>query len=165
MTAGPHPDQLASLAASWGRFLHHETGYVPAFLQLSGIENISVMPIAGGGFSNIYSGTYCGEEIILKYPRSFQETQIRQMEKAIEREAMVMMFTSHPNLLAPIGTYRDEKRGLALVLPFMKNGNAKEYLRGEEYLRREAVSGAVAMRMVRSLQSHHKANCSQTDRS
>jgi hypothetical protein len=59
--------------------LSENCGILPPILSITGIENCSKEPVAGGGFADIFRASYRGEDVALKRLRDFQVHQQREM--------------------------------------------------------------------------------------
>ena len=52
------------------------TGEFPSSLILRGIDRLSSYPILGGGFADIWKGTYKGQEVAIKILRTFKRDTV-----------------------------------------------------------------------------------------
>lgn len=48
-------------------------GLLPSGIYLLGIQNISLRPVSGGGFADVYKGLYNGQLVALKVARIFED--------------------------------------------------------------------------------------------
>lgn len=54
-------------------------GILPSSLSITGVENCSQEPVAGGGFADIFLASYQGKHVALKCLRDFHIHQGREL--------------------------------------------------------------------------------------
>ncbi|KAJ7466906.1 kinase-like domain-containing protein [Mycena latifolia] len=119
---------LLKLSTKSGR---HPRCFGLSDLQLHGNQ------VAAGSFGDVWKGRVHGETVSVKVMRVYQEADVEALVKASRayhrfyREALIWRQLSHPNLLPFFGVYylEDTKSRLALVSPWMENGNIARYLK------------------------------------
>ncbi|KAJ7651271.1 kinase-like domain-containing protein [Roridomyces roridus] len=84
--------------------------------------------VAGGSFSDVYTGCPHGQRVAVKMMRVFEESDIDAVLKGFSREAVIWRQLSHPNLLPFYGLYKFRQR-LCLVSPWMENGHVRAFLK------------------------------------
>ncbi|KAH7910564.1 kinase-like domain-containing protein [Hygrophoropsis aurantiaca] len=101
----------------------------PQSFVLKDIE-IASTPCAITGFSDVHRGSARGKQLAVKKIRLVGEEAIENILKTCARETMIWSHLSHPNLLPFYGIfYADkEKSRIALVSPWMENGDLEKYL-------------------------------------
>ncbi|KAJ3554084.1 hypothetical protein NP233_g12496 [Leucocoprinus birnbaumii] len=108
-------------------------GTYPQNLALQGIQ-FEPTPQASGSFGDIYQGMLAGYPVSLKVNRVYKRSKhnVKHFISTYAKEAVVWSQLKHPNLLPFYGIFRlDESHGhgrIALVSPWMENGNISEYL-------------------------------------
>ncbi|KAJ7651279.1 kinase-like domain-containing protein [Roridomyces roridus] len=102
----------------------------PRCFTLADLDHEQLM--AGGSFSDVYTGYLHGQRVAVKMMRVFGESDIETILKAFGREAVIWRQLSHPNLLPFFGLYRFRQR-LCLVSPWMENGHVRGFLKEHSY--------------------------------
>jgi len=105
------------------------SGLYPECLVLSGMK-IKGDAVAGGGFGDVYKGSFKGYEIAVKVLKVYQKSDIHKLLKEFSSEAVTWRQLSHPNVLPFYGVFhldRDPPK-LCLACPWMKNGNVVDFL-------------------------------------
>ncbi|KAJ7633219.1 kinase-like domain-containing protein [Roridomyces roridus] len=88
--------------------------------------------VAGGSFSDVYTGYLHGQRVAVKMMRVFDQSDINALLKGFSREAVIWRQLSHPTLLPFYGLYKFRQR-LCLVSPWMENGHVRAFLKKESY--------------------------------
>ncbi|KAJ7651265.1 kinase-like domain-containing protein [Roridomyces roridus] len=88
--------------------------------------------VAGGSFSDVYSGYLRGQSVAVKMMRVFDGTDVDEVLKEFGKEAIIWRQLCHPNVLPFYGLYTFLGR-LCLVSPWMENGHIRGYLKRETY--------------------------------
>ncbi|KAF9789636.1 kinase-like domain-containing protein [Thelephora terrestris] len=81
-------------------------------------------PVAFGGFSDVWEGTYDGKKVCIKRLRITQQTR-KVIGKAFCKEAVMWKRLKHPNIVGFIGV---TQKPLRFVSEWMPNGTLTEYL-------------------------------------
>lgn len=137
-------------------FLHtlikvsRKTGLYPNGLLQTGAILQGEMAVAAGNSCDIWKGTYNGQVVAIKVPRSYETADPRktlkvslyhqshspavliQIQQNTSNEALVWRQLRHKNILPFLCLcHLDASRDPAnsLVIPWMQNGNIQEYLR------------------------------------
>ena len=63
----------------------HERAVLPPGLFLSGVERDGSHPVGGGGFSDVWKGTYQGQAVAIKILRVFTNQDNAEMRKVCAR--------------------------------------------------------------------------------
>ncbi|EJD00249.1 kinase-like protein [Fomitiporia mediterranea MF3/22] len=127
-----------------------KTGVLPKHLFLSGIKRIGENPIAGGGFADVWKGKSGERTVALKVIRIFglanpNESQHQEFCK----EAMIWRQFRHQNILPFYGVCIDEfSPRLALVSPWMRNGDVLSYLKENDGVNHIAVIAGIALGLL-----------------
>ncbi|TDL16963.1 kinase-like protein [Rickenella mellea] len=102
----------------------------PDCLIVVGVKRTGVDPVAGGGFADVWNGTWGGQPVALKalriYVKSIKEKALREFA----HEATVWRQLCHPNILPFCGVFKGDENfdRLCLVSPWMDSGNVMQYL-------------------------------------
>ncbi|KAJ7628448.1 kinase-like domain-containing protein [Roridomyces roridus] len=88
--------------------------------------------VAGGSFSDVYSGYLQNQCVGVKMMRVFAESDVEVVLKGFGREALIWRQLSHPNLLPFYGLYKFRQR-LCLVSPWMHNGTIRAFLKSSPH--------------------------------
>ncbi|KAH8832263.1 kinase-like domain-containing protein [Flagelloscypha sp. PMI_526] len=117
------------LCLRWLRKLARQSGRLPLSFYLRNLR-IESEQIGGGGYSDIYTGSFGGWPVCFKVLRIFQGAERRQrVLKEFCHETLVWRQLHHPNVLPFLGVTETLFPGrFCLVSPYMKNGNAISYL-------------------------------------
>lgn len=59
--------------------LSEKCGILPSSLSITGVDNCSQEPVAGGGFADIYLASYKGKRVALKCLRDFHIYHEREL--------------------------------------------------------------------------------------
>ncbi|KAJ7929734.1 kinase-like domain-containing protein [Mycena leptocephala] len=110
--------------------LSEDSRLLPRCFALTGLEQ--ERQVAGGSFSDVYTGVLRGQSVAIKMMRVFENSDIDALLKGFGREALLWRQLSHPNLLPFYGLYYFQKR-LCLVSPWMENGHIRAFLKKETY--------------------------------
>ncbi|KAJ3485614.1 hypothetical protein NLI96_g4829 [Meripilus lineatus] len=107
-------------------------GVVPEALILKGSITSGRDSIAGGGFTDVFKGTYQQTPVAIRRPRIFQVSDNSARErtrKAFYKEALIWHQLDHPHILPLLGIIEDPSGfTISMVLPWMENGNVRQYL-------------------------------------
>ncbi|KAJ3482581.1 hypothetical protein NLI96_g6880 [Meripilus lineatus] len=108
------------------------SGIVPQALILKGFVISNVDSIGGGGFADIYQGTYRQVPVALKRLRVFQtleESKRLSLRKAFYQEALIWHQLDHPHVLNLLGVGEDASGRMPyMVLPWIEYGNVRQLL-------------------------------------
>jgi hypothetical protein len=66
------------MCQSWIRKITRQTGVLPNSFVLRGVTKSTEHPVSGGGFADIYQGSYKGREVALKVLRVFVTEENRK---------------------------------------------------------------------------------------
>jgi len=115
---------------SWIRKIVRHTGALPSSFFLEEVMRSSDHPVAGGGFADIYIGSYGGIRVALKVLRIYgTQNQRREAVKAVAHEAIFWKNLDHPHILPFLGISNDAfVPHLCLVSPWMSHGNIMDYI-------------------------------------
>ncbi|KAG6917342.1 hypothetical protein DXG01_002913 [Tephrocybe rancida] len=105
-----------------------KSGLYPICYELKGVVQDSQDPVTGGGFADIYKGSFGGQVVCLKTLRVYQESQLEHILKQFSKEVILWGQLSHINVLPIYGLYQFKKR-LCIVAPWMENGDIVTYLK------------------------------------
>ncbi|KAJ3484484.1 hypothetical protein NLI96_g5603 [Meripilus lineatus] len=101
---------------------------VPASLRQKGVVCNDKDSCSGGSYADIYRGLCGSREIALKRLRNFGSAEC--LPKELLRELLIWGNLSHPHVAPLLGVDNSTfKHSTCLVLPWMKNGSLREYLR------------------------------------
>ena len=124
-------------------------GIVPSTLYLQTVKRTGSAPFAGGGFSDVWMGELDGVLVVLKVMRFFEGTDDLDSKykvgitpvidgnydtyshrKILCKEAIVWRDLIHPNILPFLGICKNAFGPLlALVSPYMENGDVLSYVK------------------------------------
>jgi len=109
--------------------LAKSAGVFPRCYELRGVEYNRDLPVAGGGFAEVFRGEYEGEAICLKVVRVYQKQEADEVLRVNVNELTLWAHLQHENILPFYGTYLDPPtQRICLVSPWMENGNLRDYL-------------------------------------
>lgn len=97
------------------------------------LENKALL-IGNGGFGTIYSNTYCGSQVALKFPSQRKEDLLTANER-IKREYLITRSLPHPNIL-PVYGYVNYKGKLGYVMKFFSQGTLNEAIKEAHFFTR-----------------------------
>ncbi|TCD65146.1 hypothetical protein EIP91_003039 [Steccherinum ochraceum] len=105
---------------------------LPTFLLLRRVRLLETESRGSGGFADVFYGEYESEPVALKRLRLYATASVTEKERirrAFLREAILWMNLSHPNVLPFAGVAEDafSNPTLCMVLPWMPNGNIRQY--------------------------------------
>ncbi|KAJ3558065.1 hypothetical protein NP233_g11585 [Leucocoprinus birnbaumii] len=126
-------DKARKLMVSAMMRLCKSSGAYPPCLALKDVQ-FQATPLASGSYGDIFQGKLGDYTVSLKVNRVFSRSQhdIKHLIASYAKEAVVWNRLRHPNILPFYGIYRlDESYGpgrIALISPWMENGNISEYL-------------------------------------
>ncbi|KAJ3485618.1 hypothetical protein NLI96_g4827 [Meripilus lineatus] len=105
---------------------------VPQALVLKGLVISDRDSIGGGGFADIYKGTYRQVPVALKRLRVFltlEESRRESLRRTFYREALIWHQLDHPHILNLLGVSEDASgTTLSMVLPWIEYGNVRQHL-------------------------------------
>ncbi|TDL24385.1 kinase-like protein [Rickenella mellea] len=106
------------------------SGCYPNGLILGDIRRTETHPIAGGGFADVWKGSFIEQPVALKAFRIFQKSPQEKALNEFAREAVIWRQLRHPNILPFYGVFKGDEHfdRLCLVSPWMDEGNVMEYL-------------------------------------
>ncbi|GFH24910.1 uncharacterized protein HaLaN_22787 [Haematococcus lacustris] len=84
--------------------------------------------VASGAFSNLYRGSYCGQEVAVKILKDVQDDTSQYQE--FLQEVSIMRKVRHKNVVQFIGACT-RKPNLCIVFEFMSGGSVYDYIRRE----------------------------------
>ncbi|KAK7036760.1 Serine/threonine-protein kinase tnni3k [Paramarasmius palmivorus] len=103
------------------------SGLYPSLIDIDDFEKDGDLPVASGGFCDIWKG-YLGIELVcIKVVRVYRDSDMEKIVKESMREAIIWRQLDHPNLLPFHGLYRQEQK-ICLISPWMENGCLTQYL-------------------------------------
>ncbi|KAG2485770.1 hypothetical protein HYH03_015484 [Edaphochlamys debaryana] len=85
--------------------------------------------IASGAFSNLYKGTYCGQEVAVKILKDVHDDSSQYQE--FLQEVAIMRKVRHKNVVQFIGACT-RKPNLCIVFEYMSGGSVYDYIRRQE---------------------------------
>ncbi|KAF8063193.1 kinase-like domain-containing protein, partial [Lyophyllum atratum] len=109
------------------RRLSSKTDLYPRSFILDDVRRIESIPVASGGYADIYKGEFQGKVVCLKTIRIYQTSKYGDIVKTIAREAILWGQLSHTNLLPFHGLHRTGQQ-LSLVSPWAEAGNMLNFL-------------------------------------
>ncbi|GLC45485.1 hypothetical protein PLESTM_001740800 [Pleodorina starrii] len=92
--------------------------------------------IASGAFSNLYKGTYCGQEVAVKILKDVHDDSSQYQE--FLQEVAIMRKVRHKNVVQFIGACT-RKPNLCIVFEYMSGGSVYDYIRREGPLKLSAI--------------------------
>ncbi|TDL22521.1 kinase-like protein [Rickenella mellea] len=124
-----------------------KTGLLPQNLFVKGLSKIGDNPLVGGGFADVWKGEFHGELVALKVLRVFEhgQTDYDALQRSFCMETMLWQKLHHANVLPFYGICEDMFRPkLAMVSPWMENGDMVKYLKHNIHVDRRHLSLGVA---------------------
>jgi len=114
---------------SWIRKIAKGLNVVPTSFVLHGVKKIREEPSVAGNFGDIYMGLYKEQKVVLKVPHGMPEKP--EGWKEFQKEAFGWKYLEHPNILKLYGVSFNSfpQKSIALVSPFMTNGNILQYVK------------------------------------
>ncbi|KAK1215507.1 Rho guanine nucleotide exchange factor [Marasmius sp. AFHP31] len=111
--------------------LSRKSGMYPRCLKINNVEKLSLYPVAGGGFGDVWKGKIANEIVGLKVVKVYLASDVEQLLKEYMQEAIVWQQLRHPNLLPFVGMYYfgEGQEQLCLVSPWMEQGNLVTFLK------------------------------------
>ncbi|TCD66289.1 hypothetical protein EIP91_001580 [Steccherinum ochraceum] len=105
--------------------LSRSAGILPSHLFLDGIVCLNRDTVAGGGFADIFMGSYEGQPVALKRLRVFKaEDDLEKSRKAFCAEALVWQHHQHKHILPFLGVDITTFAPFhCMVSPWMEKGN------------------------------------------
>ncbi|KAF5323861.1 hypothetical protein D9611_008396 [Ephemerocybe angulata] len=103
----------------------------PRSVLLEGVTREGAHAITAGHFGEIWKGSFRGQSVCVKVLKVYQRGDINKLLKAFTREALLWNHMRHDNVLPFQGIHRlpgDEAGRIALISPWMENGNIGDYL-------------------------------------
>ncbi|GIL93113.1 hypothetical protein Vretifemale_20566 [Volvox reticuliferus] len=92
--------------------------------------------IASGAFSNLYKGTYCGQEVAVKILKDVHDDSSQYQE--FLQEVSIMRKVRHKNVVQFYGACT-RKPNLCIVFEYMSGGSVYDYIRREGLLKLSAI--------------------------
>ncbi|KDQ58066.1 hypothetical protein JAAARDRAFT_256104 [Jaapia argillacea MUCL 33604] len=143
---------VVQLSESWN--------ILPSALFIEDIRLGSTFPVAGGGFADIFKGSWRGDvEVAVKRLRlhAISIDKRSGFSKRVYREAIIWRQLHHPYVLPFFGAYRDpsQEMGLCLLSPWMLYGNILEYL---SVHRKSVEIDQLLLQIAEGLEYLHKQN-------
>ncbi|KAF9479740.1 kinase-like protein [Pholiota conissans] len=110
--------------------LHRETGIPPTIKILNGeVTRTSEFAVDGGIYSDIWVGTWLGEEkVALKALRNIKAADPRA-QKRFENEVKTWAELKHPHILPFYGIVTNLGQHMHMVSPWQENGNVLNYVK------------------------------------
>ncbi|KAF8197415.1 TKL/TKL-ccin protein kinase [Pholiota molesta] len=110
--------------------LHRETGIPPTIKVLNGeVTRSSDLAVDGGVYSDIWIGTWLGEEkVALKALRNIKASDSRA-QKRFENEIKMWAELKHAHILPFYGIVTDLGQHIHMVSPWQDNGNVLKYVK------------------------------------
>lgn len=108
--------------------------------------------IASGAFSNLYKGSYCGQEVAVKILKDVQD-DTSQFQEFLQ-EVSIMRKVRHKNVVQFIGACT-RKPNLCIVFEYMSGGSVYDFMRKEGPLKLGAVL-KVAAEVARGMDYLHQ---------
>ncbi|KAJ7271150.1 kinase-like domain-containing protein [Mycena rebaudengoi] len=105
--------------------LAEESRKMPTSAILHAVELESSFPEAGGGYGDVFRGTYHGTPVAVKRPRIYDP---EPLHRALCREAVLWRELKHPFVLPFLGIYILPKGATSLVSPWREKGDIRRYL-------------------------------------
>ncbi|KDR84190.1 hypothetical protein GALMADRAFT_133541 [Galerina marginata CBS 339.88] len=148
---GPHKNTLPSSAPppashcvgeSEGRAV--DTAFTPPWKKTSAddltgaIIRDGTYPTSGGGYADVYRGMILKDgvttKVAIKVIRShtFSEEKQHKIDKRLRREIRVWSFLQHQNIVPLLGTTMDFSSYVAMVCPWIIDGNLHNYLNDQK---------------------------------
>ncbi|KAH8111284.1 kinase-like domain-containing protein [Phellopilus nigrolimitatus] len=121
-------------------------GFIPPSVYIQDVSLSDNYAVSGGGFAAVYKGSLAsGSVVAMKVLRFFGTTEHpgwKQSSQSMCSEAMLWKTLNHPNItpllgLACIGT--GPTRKVAMVSPWMQNGDLRQFLLGSRRRNRTLV--------------------------
>ncbi|KXN87300.1 Serine/threonine-protein kinase HT1 [Leucoagaricus sp. SymC.cos] len=100
----------------------------PKCMTLQGIK-VELKRVAAGGFGEVFRGKHGKQSVCLKVAHVYQDSNVHQLTAAFSKEAILWSQLSHPNVLPFYGIYCPDGNQVALVSPWMEEGNICDYLK------------------------------------
>ncbi|KAG7100158.1 hypothetical protein E1B28_001938 [Marasmius oreades] len=114
------------------RLLVNKHHVLPPSLFMNKVSMRGQYPLAVGGYSDIYRGTFGDRSVCLKVLRvhiKADEERAKRELREFYKEALLWTQLSHPNLLSFLGVNTSLfPRRLCLVSPWMENGQINKFL-------------------------------------
>ncbi|KAG6908633.1 hypothetical protein DXG01_003811 [Tephrocybe rancida] len=127
-----------------------KSGLYPICYELKDVVREDQDPVTGGGFADIYKGSFGGQAVCLKTLRVYQDTQIKHVLKQFSKEVILWGQLSHTNVLPIYGLYQFKKR-LCIVAPWMENGDIVTYLQHNPLTDRRSLASVTHSLSIQSL--------------
>lgn len=122
--------ELRTIAFSVLRRLCGRIGHLPESYLLSDKFDLSGMPRASGGFSDVRMGVFKGKDVAVKSLRISEMDDKLKIRRRFSKEVAMWKNLSHPNVLNLIGVPDTLAEGrFSMVSEWMVNGNIMEYVR------------------------------------
>ncbi|THH19668.1 hypothetical protein EUX98_g8727 [Antrodiella citrinella] len=109
---------------------------LPTALILKEVHVIEGIECGGGGFADVYCGTFRGEKVALKRLRIYlmsSQIQKQEIKKAFCRESILWKNLVHDHILPFLGVAEDAFKGaICMVLPWQERGSLRHYLEAQK---------------------------------
>lgn len=117
---------------------------LPSALEVKNIANLSLHSIWGSGLGDVYTGTWKDQKVTIKAIRmQYNRPEKRQVNhseilswhnihksyQSLYQEILVWSRLQHPHILQVIGINHNSLQQPGIVSPYMKNGNALDYVK------------------------------------
>lgn len=124
------PDHFRPELVTIIRRLSAKSRLHPESFILKDVKKCGDRPKAGGAFGDVWEGVSNGEDVAIKTPRVFGESNIDKVLKDFSAEIIIWRQLVHPNVLPFHGIYYSDtlRTEICLVSAWMENGNITEFL-------------------------------------
>jgi serine/threonine protein kinase len=123
-------NDLRAIAFGVLRRLCGRIGQLPESYLLSDKFDLSGIPRASGGFSDVRMGIFKGKDVAVKSLRVSEMDDKQRIRRRFSKEVAMWKNLSHPNVLDLIGVPDTLAEGrFSMVSEWMVNGNIMEYVR------------------------------------
>ncbi|KAG6907411.1 hypothetical protein DXG01_009023 [Tephrocybe rancida] len=124
-----------------------KSGLYPVCYELRDVVQDNQDPVAGGGFADIYKGSFGGQVVCLKTIRVYQDSQLEHVLKQFSKEVILWGQLTHTNVLPIYGLYRFKDR-LCIVAPWLHNGDVITYLENNPTADRRSLATPVSVNLM-----------------
>ncbi|KAF9469363.1 kinase-like domain-containing protein [Collybia nuda] len=134
--------------------ISRRTNIYPSNFSLTHITLEGEQPVAHGSFGEIYKGRLRDRTVCLKVLKTYRQSDTLNLNRVFSREAYIWSRLSHINVVPFYGVYNIGHARLALVSPWIENGNINHYLRINPDADRPLLVSDVADGLLYLHQSH-----------
>ncbi|PPQ63399.1 hypothetical protein CVT24_005662 [Panaeolus cyanescens] len=107
-----------------------KSSVVPPSIFITGFLEASQYPEMGGGFADIYQGTWNGQPICCRVLRMFAHNDRAALYRDFCKEIIMWRQLCHPNILPFMGASLTAfQPRYSFIAPWLPNGNLKSFLR------------------------------------